>query len=277
MASSCGPTTSARPAASRNVWTAEARGGLAAAVQEHERRLEPLGLVHRQDPDRVALGLGALDVAVVGQIAAIADPAAQLGDQLVQVAACARDLLEQQLDQVPGVDERALAAAQDERALGEPAVLDELAEQRLVRAPARERRPVEQPRDQRMVVRGIDDTHQIGPRHVEEPRAQRPHARRAVARRGDGGEHVGELVRLAGLEQPIALDERARQAPRAQRLGDTVAVAVGPRQHHAIAEREPVLAAAAGPHRGCRAQRLDLEADRRGEGLATRPRACPGR
>src|SRR5206468_2247778 len=98
------------------------------AEQEHVWGLEPLGLVEREDTDRVGVGLGTLDVAIVGMMCAIADPPAELYDELVQIAARARDLLEQQLDQMPCIDDRALASTEHERALGEPAVLDELAE-----------------------------------------------------------------------------------------------------------------------------------------------------
>lgn len=105
------------------------------AVEEHVRRLEPLGLVDREDPHRLEIGLRALDVTLVGLAGVVIDPAAQLRHQLVQIAARARNLCKQQLDQVPGVRDRSLTAAEHQRPLGESAVLDHAAEQRLVRAP----------------------------------------------------------------------------------------------------------------------------------------------
>ena len=169
-----------------------------------------------QDADRVGIGLGALDVAIVGELFLLVDPAAQLRDQLVQIAARPRDLLEQQLDQVPRVDERALAAAEHERALGEAAVLDEPAEQRLVLAPRGERGPVEQPRDQRMVVGRIDDPHQLGPRHVEEPRAQRAHAGHDRSRGAAIAASTAASSAASRVSNSLSLSTSAHGSPRAR-------------------------------------------------------------
>ena len=85
--------------------------------------------MHRQHAERIAVGLDALDIAIVPGDRAVAHPSAQLVDELVQIAARARDLGEQQLDQVPRVGQRALATAEDEGSLGVPAVVDELPEE----------------------------------------------------------------------------------------------------------------------------------------------------
>ena len=111
-----------------------------------------------------------MDVAIVGKLLVLIDPPAQPGNELVEVTARACNLLEQELDEMPRVDDRAFAAAEHERTFGEPAVLDEPAEQRLVLALRGERRPVEELRDHRMMIGRIHDAHQLGPWHVEEPR-----------------------------------------------------------------------------------------------------------
>ena len=223
--------------------------------------------MHREDPHRLTIGLRALDVAIIWQLAALGDPAPELRDELVQITPRARDLFEQQLEQVRRVDHGAFATTEHQRALGEATIFDHAPKQRLVRAPARERRPIEEPRDQWMVIRCVDNSHQIGPRYVEEPRPQGPHARGAIARCRDRREHVRELVRFARLEQSIALDERTRQSPRAQRPGDAIALSVGAGEHHAMAEREPGVRPAARPDRRRGAQRFDLLPDRHRERL----------
>ena len=81
---------------------------------------------------------------------------------------------------------------------------------------AGELRPVEQPRDQRMVIRRIDDPHQLRPRHVEEPSAQRAQASRAIARRGDGGEHARRARRPRASRTACSLSTSAHGSPRAR-------------------------------------------------------------
>ena len=120
------------------------------------------------------------------------------GDQLVEIAARPRDLLEEELDHVPGVDDRALASADDQRPRRELAVVDQPAEQRLVLAAHRERGPVEQPRDRRVVVGRVDDAHQLAPR-----------ARRRTACAGRAAGRSGRAARRSRRAPP-----RARAASR---------------------------------------------------------------
>src|SRR5688572_32774446 len=107
-----------------------------------------------------------------------------------------------------------------------------------------------------MVIRRIDDAHQLYPWHVEEPRTQYPHACGPISWRRDRVEYGRELCGLSRIEQAVALDERTGKTPRAQCGGNRDALFIAAREHHHVAERERRLLAPALPHRRCAAQLL---------------------
>jgi hypothetical protein len=123
-----------------------------AADDEHDPRLEALGAVHGHDLHRVLIGLLALQIAVVGAVAAVGDPGAQPRDQLGQLAATALDLGVQVLEDVAEVGDRAGAAAGGQGSLDHPGVVEDRAEQPRVVEASRQAAPVVEVGDQRVIV-----------------------------------------------------------------------------------------------------------------------------
>ncbi len=192
------------------------------ADEEDHRGLEPLRHVHREELHRVALALEPLHVAVLAaRTAAPVAQGAQSRDDLGQGEPRTPELLEQALEEVQVVGQRALAGAGEDLAAHEAAVVENAPEEPLVAALVGQHLPGAQGLDERALLE-LGAARQLGELQAEErgePGAQPP-AR--VVRVGDRLEQVEHVVCLLGLKEALLLVEGVVHSCGPQRLAERV-------------------------------------------------------